>query len=319
MFRLRFVLLCASFALATSAHAQSGAQTTLIVPFPAGGSLDTLGRTFAQKLQDQTKETYVVDNRPGANGLIGSKVAASAKPDGKTWLFAEGTVVAVNPFLYAKEPGFDPEKDLRVVRGLASQPSLLVVNPSVPAKTLKEFLDYAKKGELNYASGGIGSAGHLTMELFGNVAGLKLNHIAYKGGAPAMADLIGGQVPAAFVAAPNALPHVRSGKLVPIAVSGKQRYAALPNVPTVAESGFPGFEVETAYFGWLPGSASPDVVKQVDGRLAQAIADPAVQERLRAAGMEPLPSMDSAAALRWLNADKAKWEKMIREKGIKAQ
>lgn len=260
-----------------------------------------------------------MENRAGANGMIGSKLAANAKPDGKTWLLADGAIVAINPFLYPKDPDFNAATDLQVVRGLASQPSLLVVNPNVPVKTLKEFVEYANKNEVNYGSGGIGSAGHLTMELFGNAAGLRLRHIPYKGGAPAMMGLISGQVAAAFVAAPNALPHVRSGKLVPIAVSGVQRYAALPSVPTVGESGYQGIDVETTFFAWLPAATPPDIVNQVDRRLAQAISDASVQKHLRDVGLEPISGMDSVDANRRLSANKVKWEKLIREKGIKAE
>ena len=190
------------------------AQTQVIVPFPPGGGLDSVIRVMTQKIQEQTKEVFIVDNRPGANGMIGTRVAAKAKPDGKTWLAVDGAVMTVNPILYQGTSSFDSFRDLKVVAAVGFQPSILVVNPAFGANTIKEFVELARKRDIFYASGGIGSAGHLTMEYFASVAGLKLTHIPYKGGAPAINDLLGGQIPVAFVSLPNALPHVRTGKLI---------------------------------------------------------------------------------------------------------
>jgi len=316
---LRKLLLSVQFALLTvaiAAHAQT--PTTLIVPFPAGGGLDGLGRIVGQTLQQQGAGTYVVDNKPGANGMIGAKAGAAARPDGTTWLVIDGAVFTVNPFLYPKDPSFEAERDLKVVRAIGFQPSILVVNPASGLNTVKEFVEAARKAPVTYASGGIGSAGHLTMESFGKAAGLQLNHVPYKGGAPAMNDLLGGQVQAAFVALPNALPHVKTGKLVALAVSGKQRSSQLPSVPTVIESGYPGFEVETGYFVMLPSKVPADVTDGIERKVAAALADSATQERIRGIGIEPA-GMDRAAAQQWLARDKVKWEKLIRENGIKVE
>jgi tripartite-type tricarboxylate transporter receptor subunit TctC len=307
-------VLCASFL-----GAQAQTPTMVIVPFPPGGALDSVTRIVTQKLSEQTKESFVVENRPGANGLIGAKAAAKAKPDGKTWLFADGAVMTVNPILYPKDPTFEAERDLKVVAALGFQPSLLVVHPDFGPKTIKEFVERAKKEEIPYASGGVGSAGHLTMEYFGSVAGLKLRHVAYKGGAPAMNDLIGGQIPAAFVVFPGALPHVKSGKLIPLAVSSKQRAAELPAVPTVIESGFPAFEVETAFFVMLPGKTPEDTTKTTEEKVQSALSDPAIQKRIRGVGVEPAVKMSPADATKWLAMERDKWSKVIREKGIKAE
>lgn len=304
--------------LAIGAHAQ--APTQAIVPFPPGGALDALARIMTQTVGEQTKETLVVENRPGANGLIGAKVVAGGKPDGRLWLFADASTMTVNPALYPKDPAFDAHRDLRAVLALGFMPSLLTVHPSLGPKTLKEFVDLARREEIPYVSGGIGATGHLGMEYFNSVAGgLKLRHVPYKGGAPAMTDHIAGQVPAGFGVYAGALPHVRAGKLIALAVSGRQRTVQLPAVPTVSESGYPGFEIEVGYFVMLPGKTPDAVTKEVEAKLRRALAEPAVQERIRALGIEPAPGMSSEEALRWIAAEHDKWAKLIRDKGIRAE
>src|SRR5258706_7974043 len=190
-------------------------QTEAVVPFPPGGALDALARIMSQTVAEQAKETMVVENRPGANGLIGAKVVAGGRPDGRMWLFADASTMTVNPALYPKDPAFDAQRDLRPVLALGFMPSLLTVHPALGPRTLKGFVDLARKQEIPYVSGGIGATGHLSMEYFDSVAGgLKLRHVPYKGGAPAMTDHIAGQVPAAFGVYGGALPHIRAGKLV---------------------------------------------------------------------------------------------------------
>jgi tripartite-type tricarboxylate transporter receptor subunit TctC len=296
------------------------AQTQAIVPFPPGGALDALARLMSQTAAEQAKDSVVVENRPGANGLIGAKAVAAGKPDGRIWLFADASTMTVNPTLYPKDPAFDAQRDLRAVMALGFMPSLLTVHPSLGPKTLKEFIELARKDEIPYVSGGIGATGHLSMEYFAGVAGgLKLRHVPYKGGAPAMTDHIGGQVPAGFGVYAGALPHVRAGKLVALAVSGKQRAAQLPSVPTVAESGYPGFEVEVGYFVMIPGKTPDAVTKEVEARLRRALAEPAVQERIRALGIEPAPGMSAEDAQRWIATEHDKWARLIRDKGIRAE
>lgn len=309
-------LVAAIFGLmaATASHAQV-IQT--IVPFPAGGPLDSLARIVTSKL-NSPPETYLVDNRAGANGMIGAKAAGTSQPDGKTWLFADGALVSVNPRLYPKDTRFDVEKDLTPVAGLVLQPAILVVNANSPWHTMKDFIAAAKQKQLNYASGGMGSSGHLTMELFANAAGITPSHIPYKGGAPAMNDLLGGQVDAAFVSVGGAMGHVKGGKLRALAVSGSQRLSSLPDVPTVVEAGLPGFQVQGAYFVLLPSKTPANIMKSVSEKALKAIADPDVQQRLRALGMEPSP-MGMAEAIKWIAADKVRMGKLIAEKNIKAE
>ena len=306
--------------LATVAQGQSLA----IVPFPPGGGLDALTRLVSGAAAEQAKETIVVENRAGANGLIGAKAVAASKPDGRTWLFADASTMTVNPNLYPKDPVFDAHRDLRPVLALAFMPSVLTVHPTLGPKTLKEFVEFARRQEVPYVSGGIGATGHLSMEYFdsfvgGTGSGLRLRHIPYKGGAPAMTDHIGGQVPAGFGVFAGALPHIRSGKIVALAVSGRQRVPQLPATPTVAESGYPGFEMEIGYFVMLPSKTPDATVKEVEGKLRRALAEPATQEKVRALGMEPAAGMSSADALKWIATEHDKWAKLIREKGIRAE
>jgi len=310
-FAVVFVLL-----LSTAASA----QTQAIVPFPPGGALDALARIVTQTVAEQAKETIVVENRAGANGLIGAKAVAGGKPDGRMWLFADASTMTVNPSLYPKDPSFDAQRDLRAVLALGFMPSLLTVHPAFGPKTLREFIDLARREEVPYVSGGIGATGHLSMEYFDSVAGgLKLRHVPYKGGAPAMTDHISGQVPAGFGVYAGALPHVRSGKLIALAISGRQRAAQLPGVPTVNESGYPGFEIEVGYVVLVAAKAPDAVVKEIEAKLRRALAEAAVQERIRALGIEPAPGMSSEEAVRWIAAQHDKWAKLIRDKGIRAE
>jgi len=298
----------------------TNAQTQAIVPFPPGGGLDALTRIMTQAVAEQTKENIVVENRAGANGLIGAKAVAAAKPDGRTWLFADASTMTVNPTLYPKDPAFDAHRDLRAVMALGFMPSVLTVHPGLGPKTLKEFLEFARAQDVAYVSGGIGATGHLSMEYFSGVAGgLKLRHIPYKGGAPAMTDHVGGQVPAGFGVLAGALPHIRAGKLVALAVSGRQRTLQLPNVPTVAESGYPGFEVEVGYYVMMPAKTPDAAVREAESRLRRALSEADVQARIRALGIEPAAAMSSEQGARWIAVEYDKWAKVIREKNIKAE
>lgn len=296
------------------------AQTQVIVPFPPGGGLDALARLVAQGVGEQTKETFVVENRAGANGLIGAKAVANGRPDGRIWLFADASTMTVNPNLYPKDPAFDAQRDLRAVMAIGFMPSILTVHPGLGPKTLREFVELTKAQEVPYVSGGIGATGHLSMEYFSGVAGgLKLRHVPYKGGAPAMTDHIAGQVPAGFGVLAGALPHVRSGKLLALAVAGRQRTPQLPSVPTLSESGYPGFEVEVGYYLMLPAKTPDNVTKEVEGKVRRVLAESAIQERIRVLGIEPAPGMTAEEAARWISVEHDKWARVIREKGIRAE
>jgi tripartite-type tricarboxylate transporter receptor subunit TctC len=305
-----------------SASAQ--AQNLAIVPFPPGGGLDALTRIMTQAVAEQAKENIVVENRAGANGLIGAKAVAAAKPDGRTWLFADASTMTVNPTLYPRDPAFDAHRDLRPVLALGFMPAVLTVHPSLGPKTLKEFLEFARVQDVAYVSGGIGATGHLSMEYFASVAGgsagaLRFRHIPYKGGAPAMTDHVGGQVPGGFGVLAGALPHIRAGKLVALAVSGRQRTLHLPNVPTVAESGYPGFEVEVGYFVMVPAKTPDAAVREAEARLRRALSDADVQAKIRVLGIEPAAAMSAEQGARWIAVEHDKWAKVIREKSIRAE
>ena len=305
-----------AFALGVSAQA----QTQSIVPFPPGGALDALARMVSQAAAEQSKETIVVENRAGANGLIGAKAAAAAKPDGRTWLFADASTLTVNPTLYPKDPGFEAPRDLRPVIALGFMPSVLTVHPGLGPKTLAEFVDLARRQDIAYVSGGIGATGHLSMEYFGAVVGgLKLRHVPYKGGAPAITDHIAGVVPAGFGVLGGALPHIRSGRLLALAVSGKRRAPQLPGVPTVAESGYAGFEVEVGYYLMVPSKTPEAAVKDVEARIRRVISDAGIQERIRGLGMEPAQTMSAEEGARWIAVEHDKWAKVIREKNIRPE
>lgn len=310
------LILVLSVLASTSAHAQ--AITTVVVPWPPGGTPDSVARILTQKIAEKTKQSYIVDNRPGANGIIGAKAAAGAKADGTTWLVTDGTPLTVNPFLYPPDPNFSPARDLRVVRSLVSQPSVLVVSTRFSGKTLKEFVEQARQREMNYASAGVGSASHLAMAYFGNLSGAKLNHVPYRGGPQVLNALLAGEIDAAFVILPNALPHLQSGKVVALAQSGAQRSPRLLAVPTMQEVGYPNFVVEWRYFAWLP-SATPDAMaKTIDGLLLAALSDPSVADRLRSMGLEPTTNMGEAESRQWLVNDRETWQRVIRENNIKA-
>ena len=288
-----------------------------IVPFPPGGPLDSVARVVTSYLQQSSSDTYVIENRAGANGNIGAKAAAQGASDGRTWLFADGALVTVNPKLYPKDANFDVDKDLKVVAGVALQPAVLVVNANSRWTTLQDFVSHAKTGSLMYASGGNGSTGHLTMEQFASATGLKLTHVPYKGAAPAMTDLLGGQVDAAFVSVAGAIGHVQSGKLRALATSSSQRIAALPNVPTAKEAGVSNFEIEGAYFVMVPAATPPSVATAVADKVMRAVADKGVQDRLLALGLLPRP-MSATDAAKWLANERAKASKLIADKQIKA-
>lgn len=315
---MKRILLAAALAIGFVSAAQ--AQTvTMIVPTSAGGGLDTVARIVALGLQEKSKKTYVVDNRGGANGMIGAKAAAAARPDGNTWLMTDSALLTVNPALYPADPHFDPYKDLQLVGAVGQQTSVLVVNPRKIQGDIKDFVELARREEVPYASGGIGSAGHLTMASFGDAMGLKLLHVPYKGGGPAMADMVGGQIGAAFVATSVAIPHIRSGALVPLAVASRQRLKNLPDVPTVAEKFKSSFEVSTAFMIFLPAKTPAAQVAQARQDLKAVLADTAVQDKIRAAGMEPAADESPDAILKWAANERAKWTELVNKKVISMQ
>jgi tripartite-type tricarboxylate transporter receptor subunit TctC len=311
----------ATFLLTSSMaiHAQTYPTKPLrmLVPFPPGGTTDILGRVAAQKLGEALGQQVIVDNRPGAGGNIGTELVAKSPPDGYTLLTDPGSTLTINPSLFAKLP-FDPLKDFAPVTILAAVPNLLVVHPSLPVRNVKELiaLAKAKPGQLNYASSGAGQSTHLSMELFKSMAHVNMIHVAYKGSSPAITDLLGGHVLLMFDNMPSALPHAKAGKLRGIAVSTARRSPVMPDVPTVAESGLPGFEVSVWFAVLAPAATPREIVERLNGILVKALQSPDVRERLSTQGAEPIGGTpaDFTAVMK---RDLAKWAKVVKDANIK--
>ena len=286
----------------------------MIVAVPPGGPADTLARLVAPKLTAALGQTVVVDNRPGANGNIAYETAARAAPDGYTFVLAAAGI-AINPSLY-REVRFDPVHDFAAITQGISVPNILIVHPAVPAASVKELIALGKTRPVNFASAGNGSSGHLAVELFKIVSGMPLAHIPYKGGGPALAELIGGQVQALFSLALVATPQVKAGKVRALAITSAQRSRVAPELPTVAELGFPGFEV-IGWFGWLAPARTPQaIVTRLNSDIVKALRSTETQDRLITQGSEPVGNTPREfAAL--VSAERDKWAQVIKQAGIK--
>ncbi|WP_428852704.1 Bug family tripartite tricarboxylate transporter substrate binding protein [Imbroritus primus] len=288
---------------------------TIIVPFSAGGTTDILARIVGVKLGETLGETVIIDNRPGAGGNIGAAMVAKAKPDGYTLLMGTVGTHAINQTLYPKL-NFDPIKDFAPLTRVANLPNLLVVHPSVPAKNVQELIAYAKAnpGKLNFGSSGNGSSIHLSGELFKNMTGIDMQHVPYKGSAPAVTDLLGGQISMMFDNMPSAIQHVKSGKLRPLAVTTAKRSPALPNVPTIAESGVKGYEA-TSWFGLLaPAGTPPAIINRLNADLVKILAMPDVKKQMAEQGAEAY-SETPAAFAGFIKSETAKWAKVVKASG----
>jgi tripartite-type tricarboxylate transporter receptor subunit TctC len=313
---------CASLlacALTAAAHAQTfpTKPVRMIVPFPPGGTTDILARVAAQKLSEALGQQVIVDNRPGAGGNIGTELVAKAPPDGYTLLTDPGSTLTINPSLFTKLP-FDPLKDFAPVTIMAAVPNLLVVHPSLPVRNVKELIALAKArpDQLSYASTGAGQSTHLSMELFKSMARVKITHVPYKGSAPAITDLLGGHVLLMFDNMPSALPHAKAGKLRGIAVSTAKRSPVTPDIPTVAESGLPGFEV-SVWFGVLATAGTPrDIVERLNRVLVKALQSADVRERLSSQGAEPIGNTPDEFTAQ-MKRDLVKWAKVVKDADIK--
>lgn len=288
-----------------------------IVPYPPGGGTDVLARTVAEAMRPSLGQQILVDNRPGGATNIGGDLVAHAKPDGYTVMSADNAILAFNEHLFTKLP-FNPEKDFSYLGAIGRFPLALVVNPSFPAKNLQEFIAYAKAnpGKVNYASPGNGSPHHLAMELFKNKTGTFITHIPYRGAAPAMQDVMGGQVPCMFLDLAGGLPVMQGGKVRVLAIGSARRAPALPNVPTLAEAGVPGVEVY-AFQGVLGPAGLPDaIVSRFNGDLNKALASAEVQKRARDFGMELLPGTP-AQFKAMARAEAKRWGPIIKAAGVK--
>jgi len=289
----------------------------MVVPFPAGGTTDILARVAGQKITEALGQQVIIDNRGGAGGNIGTELVAKSPPDGYTLLTDPGSTLTINPHAYSRL-GFDPVKDFAPITILAEVPNILEVHPSLPVKNVKELIALAKSkpGQINYASTGAGQSTHLSMELFKSMAGIDVNHIPYKGSAPALVDIIGGQVSLMFDNMPTSLPHVRAGKLRALAVSTARRSFALPQLPTVAESGLPGFEVSVWFAVLAPAATPRDIVQKLNAVLVKALQSPDVKQRLAEQGAAPVGNTPEQFAAT-IQRDLAKWAKVVKEAKVK--
>jgi tripartite-type tricarboxylate transporter receptor subunit TctC len=321
--KIAYVACLATCCLA-AAQSPAGAQSypsrpvRIIAQFTPGTSTDILARVIGQKLTDSWGQQVVVDNRPGAGGLVGTELGAKAAPDGYTLTMAVSSGFGINPTLYSKLP-YDAVKDFAPITNIALTPQTLVVNPGFAAKSVKEFVATAKAkpGQINFASLGAGSTSHLTMEMFRSAAGIRLNHVPFKGSPDAHANLFSGQVPVMFDAIPAVLPHVKAGKLRGLGIGSAQRSTFLPEVPTIAESGFTGFEA----VGWIgiaaPAKTPPAVLDKLHDEIVRIINTPEMKERLATLAFTPVGDSRAEFA-RFIKSEIAKWGKAVKESGAKA-
>ena len=297
------------FSLTASAQSWPDKPMRVIVPLPPGGPSDIVLRGAAPKVQQLLGQPLVIDNKPGANGNIGTFEAARATGDGHTWLWTTDTTLTVNPHVYEKMPF--KASDLQPVIRASSFSQTLVCSPKTGLKTVAELVKKAKATSLTYASGGAGSPGHLTTELFSAAAGVQMTHVPYKGPAPAVQDMLGGQVDCGFLAGPTVLPHVRAGRLVALAVSGAKRSPILPEVPTVAESGYPGFDASFSLVLFAPKSTPPALVQKMHDALATALRNPEVSDKLAQSDQSVVADSPAEASAR-LAQDTQRWGEVAR-------
>jgi tripartite-type tricarboxylate transporter receptor subunit TctC len=287
---------------------------TIIVPWPPGGPSDTAARPMAKGLSDVFGKPFIIDNRGGAGGNIGTDLVTKAAPDGYTLLITSSAPIAINPSIYKKMP-FNPATDLAPITNLIRVPLVLVVNPSIPAKNLQELIAYIKtKKDVQYASSGSGTPQHLTAELFKTTAKLDMLHVPYKGSAPAITDLLGGHVPLMFDSTIAILPHIKGGKVRAIAVTGAKRSPQLPDVPTFSEAGMPGFESYAWYGFFAPAKTPKDVIDKLDAAAIKVMKTPEYQRVLEETGSEFVGDTPENFAA-FVKAEAAKWGKVAKETG----
>ena len=316
------MLIHASAAFAASAENTApdypSRPVRIIVPAAAGGTADILARICAPKLAESWRQQVLIDNRPGAGTVVGTEVAAKAVPDGYT-LFLPAAAHAINPALFRKLP-YDTLKAFEPITLLAEVPNVLVVTASLPVKSVKELIALARQrpGQLQYASSGVGNATHLAGELFKDMTQTNLIHVPYKSGAPAMIDVVAGHVPMYFAVLPTALPHIQSGKVRALGVTGTRRSSALPAVPTIAESGVPGFEV-TSWFGLLAPAGTPRaIINEVHERVVRVLRTPDVRDRVKEVGADAVGNSPAEFGS-YIAREMDKWRRVVVKAGIKAE
>ncbi|HWV92486.1 MAG TPA: tripartite tricarboxylate transporter substrate binding protein [Burkholderiales bacterium] len=315
MKKLGFLGVLLLFALQAAAQTYPSKAVRMIVPYPPGGGNDTLARLFAAKLSDRMGQQFVVENRPGAGAMIGTEAAAKSAPDGYTILLSSIATHALSPNLYSRVP-YDPVKDFAPITLLGIAPTVLVVNADLPAKTLQELINLAKKQQLAYASGGNGTPPHINAEVFKSVAGIDLLHVAYKGGGPALVDLMAGRVQAMLDTAASAMPHVRSGKLRALAISAPRRSPELPDLPTFAEAGLPQYDTNAWYSMHAPAGTPPDIVRRLNAELVAILKDPEILARFKQLATDPVGNSPEEFAT-FVRAELDKYARIIKAAGIK--
>ena len=318
---LLLALAVSALITATSAHSQSypSKPIRIVVPFSAGGPTDITVRNIAPRLTELLGQSIVVDNKAGANGIIGAEAVAKSPPDGYTLLMVTASVAAINMVTYAKPP-YDTLRDLQALTPIMTTTSLIVVHPSLPVKTLKDLVALAKArpNEITFGSAGTGGTLHLGLELLMQEAKIKINHVPYKGAAPAVVDVIAGQINGMFVDLPVVSPYVKDHKVRALAVTSAQRSQYFPDVPSTKEAGYPGVEMTNYYGLLLPAKTPRDIVMKLHDAVVKAVNTPRVRENLIAVGADPL-TMTPDEFTRFIRADIEKWGKLVKSAGIKVE
>lgn len=316
-------LLCAALlalpGVAADAQTYPTRPITLVIPFAPGGSTSIVGRGVADKMGELLGEKVVVENRPGAGGTVGTKAVAKSDPDGYTIMLGYTGTLAIGPSLY-KNPGYDPRKDFAPIGMIGNAPNSLVVHPSFAVKTVAELIAYAKAnpGKVNFGSAGTGTVSHITGEYFARAAGITLVHIPYKGTGPALTDLLGGHIPMAFAPIPATHPHVSAGSLRALAVTSQSRTSLLPEVPTIAESGLPGFDA-SLYYGLVAPAGTPrPIIDKLNETLRAALKSDEVKKQLVQDGTEITPSSPEEYAS-FIDKEETKWSQLVKQSGAKEE
>lgn len=309
--------LAAGTSLANGPDGYPSRPVTIIVPFAPGGGSDNVARIVATRLTERTGGTFIIDNKPGAGTNIGNEQAARAKNDGQTLLFGQVTL-SINPSVY-KTLKYDVKKDFVPVAHIANSPTVLIASQALAAKSVQEVVAAAKAkpDAINYGSGGKGTSVHLAGELFSSLTNAPMTHIPYKGSAPAVTDLIGGQIQLIFDTAPSALPHIKGGKVKPLAVSGAKRLAEIPNTPTFAEAGVPAFDAPAWYGLLAPAGTSPAIVKYLNNEIEQILKEPATSQKLLQMGAVPVGGAPEVFG-RFIQAETERWATVIKKAGVTA-
>jgi len=289
----------------------------LIVPYPAGGPTDVLGRMVGEYLSRDLKQSVVIENKGGAQGAIGADAVAHAEADGYTLLFTASSVLELNPLLY-KKLSYDPDRELRVLAIVTDTPAVMVVHPTVPAKSIAEFVTYAKQnpGKLNFGSAGTGGVGHLSGEMFKHMAGIEMTHVPYKGAGPALADLISGHIQATFETLGTALPPIAAGLVRPLGVTAAERIADLPDLPTIAESGYPDYRATVWYGAAVPAGVPEQIVQTIRASFNRALADEVFRASLTKVGFPPQRPRGQAEIDKFVATDRAGWAAVIKALNI---